>query len=135
MALVIVGQTQSMILKRTDTGMGSVGDELRLLDLTSLQILAIDTMLKLTNSGGDCTSVRTRLQGRIILARISIFSTKYDEKSWHASGLLGAESLFPLFSRKFNVLKAVLESLLLLLNVFQKKEDLLFRSSRTYRLR
>jgi hypothetical protein len=58
-------------------------------------MLAIDTLLKLTNSGGDCTSVRTRLQGRVMLARIlSIFSTKYDEKSWHASGLLGAGSFF-----------------------------------------
>ncbi len=89
MALLIEGQTQSMISQRTDTGMGSAGDELRLLDFTSLQILAMDTLLKLTSSGGDCTSVRTRLQGRVILARIlSIFSTKYDEKSWHASGLL-----------------------------------------------
>jgi hypothetical protein len=95
MALVIEGQTQSMISQRTDTGMGSAGDELRLLDLISLQMLAIDTLLKLASSGGDCTSVRTRLQGMVILARIlSIFSTKYDEKSWHASGLLGAESFF-----------------------------------------
>jgi len=40
-------------------------------------------------------SLRTRLQGGAIQARIfPIFSTKNDEKSWHASGLLGAEIFF-----------------------------------------
>jgi len=62
MARAIKGQNQSMISQRKDTRMGSAGDELRLLDLTSLQMLAMDTLLKLTSSGGDCTSVRTRLQ-------------------------------------------------------------------------
>jgi len=38
--------------------MGSAGDELRLLDFTSLQISAMDTLLKLKSSGEDCTSVR-----------------------------------------------------------------------------
>jgi len=75
--------------------MGSPGDELRLLDFTNLQMSAIDTLLKSTSSGGDCTSVRTRPQGGVIVARMfSIFSTKYDEKIWRASGLLGAESFF-----------------------------------------
>jgi len=43
--------------------------------------------------------------------------------------------IFPLFSRALTVLKAVLVSLLFLLNILQKNEDLLFRSLRTYRLR
>jgi len=69
--------------------MGSAGDELRLLDFTSLQISVMDTLLKLTSSGGDCTSVRTRRQGGAILARIfPIFSTKNDEKSWHVASPL-----------------------------------------------
>ncbi len=93
MAWVIEGQTQSMILQCTDAGIGSAGDELRLLALTNLQMSAMDTLLKLDSSGGDCTSVRTRLHGGVILARIfSIFSTKYDEKSWHALGVLGTVS-------------------------------------------
>jgi len=76
-------------------GMGSASDELRLLDFTSWQISGMDTQLKLTSLGGDGTSERTRLQGGAILARIvSIFLIKNDEKSWHASGLLGAESFF-----------------------------------------
>ncbi len=80
---------------KEEHGMRSAGYELSLLDFTSLQNSVMDTLLKLTSSGGDCTSVRTRLQGGAILARIfSIFSTKNDEKSWHASGLLGAESFF-----------------------------------------
>jgi len=84
-----------MISQKTDTGIGSAGDELLLLDLTSLQMLDMDTLLRLTSSEEDCTSVRTRLQGRVILARIlSICSTKYDEKSWIALGLLEAESFF-----------------------------------------
>jgi len=98
MASVIEGKTQSMIVQRKDTEIGSAGDELHLLDFTSLQISVMDTLLKLTSSGGDCTSVRTRLQGGAILARIfSIFSTKNVEKSWHASGLLGAVSFFSIW--------------------------------------
>ena len=38
MAWVIEGQTQSMIVKRRGTGMGSAGDELRLLHFTNLQM-------------------------------------------------------------------------------------------------
>jgi len=95
MAWVLEGQTQSMIVQRKHTGMGTAGDELRVLDFTSLRISVMEILLKLTSSGGDCTSVRARLQGGAIPARIfSIFSTKNDEKSWHASGLLGAESVF-----------------------------------------
>ncbi len=90
MARVIEGQTQSMIVQRRDTGMGSAGDELRLLALTNLQVSAMEILLKLDNIGGDCTSVRTRLQAGVMLDRIfSIFSTKYDEKCWQASGVLG----------------------------------------------
>jgi len=81
-----------MISQRKDTVIGSASDELRLLDFTSLQMSAMNTLLKSTNRG-EFTSVRTGLQGGVILARIfSFFSTKYDEKSWHASGLLGAET-------------------------------------------
>jgi len=49
MARVTEGQTQSMIVQRTDTGIGSAGDELRLLEFTSLQISAMDTLLKLAS--------------------------------------------------------------------------------------
>jgi hypothetical protein len=97
--------------------MGSAGDELRLLARTNLQVSAMDILLKLENVGGDGTSVPTRLQAGVMLDRIfSIFSTKYDEKCWQASGVLGAVSFFPLFNRKLTVLKAVLESPLFLLN-------------------
>jgi hypothetical protein len=117
MARVIEGETQSMIVQRRDTGMGSAGDELRLLARTNLQVSAMDILLKLENVGGDGTSVPTRLQAGVMLDRIfSIFSTKYDEKCWQASGVLGAVSFFPLFNRKLTVLKAVLESPLFLLN-------------------
>jgi len=46
MAWVIKGQTQSMIVQTKDTGMGSAGDELRLLDFTSLQMSAMDTLVR-----------------------------------------------------------------------------------------
>ncbi len=96
----------------------------------------MEILLKLDNLGGDCTSVHTRLEAGVMLDRIFyIFSTKYDEKCWQASGVLGTISFFPLLSRKLTVLKAFLESQLLLLNFLEKNEDLLFRSSRTYRLR
>jgi len=49
--LVIVGKIQLMIVQRTDTGIGSAGDELRLPDFTSLQILDMDILLKLACSG------------------------------------------------------------------------------------
>jgi len=89
MAWVLEGQTQSMNVQRRDAGMGSAGDELRFAGLYCLQMSAMDTLLKITSSGGDCTSVLTRLQGGVILERISsIFSTEYGEKSWHASGCL-----------------------------------------------
>jgi hypothetical protein len=52
MARVIEGQTQSMIVQRRDTGMGSAGDELRLLARTNLQVSAMDILLKLENLGG-----------------------------------------------------------------------------------
>jgi len=131
MAWVIEGQTQSMIVQGKDTGMGSTEDELRFHDLTSVQISAMDTLLKLTSSWGGCTLVRTRLQGGAILARIlSIFSTKHDEESWHASGLFLTESFAPLFSRKFTALKVVSESLLLLLNVVHKKRACFFAARR-----
>jgi len=51
MEWVTEGQAQSMVVQRTDTAMGSAGDELRLLDFTSLQISAMDTLLKLASSG------------------------------------------------------------------------------------
>jgi len=71
MESVLGGQTQSIVVQRNHTGKGSAGDELRLLDFPSRNISAL---LKLTSSGGDCSSARTGLQGGAILARIfSIF--------------------------------------------------------------
>ena len=121
-ALVMEGLTQSIILHRRGTGMGSAGDELRLLAFTNLIISAFDTVWKYDSFGGDWFSKGAEQLGWMMLLRIfSIFSTKYEENSWHASGVLGAERPFPLFSRKFTVLKVFLESPQLLLNFFQKK--------------
>jgi len=67
----------------------------------------------------DCISKGTEQQRWLMLLRIfAIFSTKYEGESWHASGVLGAGSSFPLFARKFTVLKVSLESPQLLLNFF-----------------
>ncbi len=52
-AFVMEGLTQSIILQRRGTGMGSAGDELRLLALTNLIISAFDTAWKLARLGGE----------------------------------------------------------------------------------
>ena len=52
-ALVMEGLTQSIILQRRGTGMGSAGDELRLLAFTNLVISALDTVWNLGRLGGD----------------------------------------------------------------------------------
>jgi len=70
MAWVIEGQTQSMIVQRKDTVTGSAGDKLSLMDFTSFQMSAMDTLLKLTSSVRDCTSVRTGLQRMAMQERI-----------------------------------------------------------------
>ena len=64
------GLTQSMIEQSRGTGMGSDGDELRLLALTNLLTSAVGTTSKLENSGGDWSSAGVELQGGVILARI-----------------------------------------------------------------
>jgi len=56
MALVMEVQTQSIILKRMGTEMGSAGDELRLLAFTNLVISSFGNVWKYTSSGGDCIS-------------------------------------------------------------------------------
>jgi len=97
---------------RTKEGHGSAGDELHLLDFTTFQISAMDTLLKLASSGRECTSVRTIQQCGAILARIfSIFRQRSTRKVGMRRGCL-ERRVFPLFSRKLTVLKAVLELLL-----------------------
>ena len=71
------GQTQSMIEQSRGTGMGSAGDELRLLVLTNLLISAVGTTWKVVNSGGGWSLAGVELEGGVMLARIfSIFSIK-----------------------------------------------------------
>jgi len=91
MAWVVERNTQSTIVQRRYTEIGSFGDELRLLDFTSLLMSTMDTVLKLASSLGDYASGRTKLQGWALLPRF--FSTKYEEKVGMRRGCLKQSDL------------------------------------------
>ena len=55
MAYVTEAQTKSIVVKRRGKGMGSAGDELRLLHFTNLQMSDTETLLKIASVGGDST--------------------------------------------------------------------------------